>query len=81
MWTKSKCPQWARVNANRGKLFERPKKPALTEEQRALIRKREELARVRGRWKDPAVRQGITRELRWHIAILEREIAELEASG
>jgi hypothetical protein len=34
-----------------------------------------------GALEDPAVRQGIARELRWHIAILEREIAELEASG
>ena len=45
-WQKSKCPNWKRLNANRGKLFERPKKPAMTEDQKTLIKKREKLARV-----------------------------------
>jgi hypothetical protein len=55
------------------------KKPALTEEQKTLIRKRQELARVRERLQDPDLRPGIARELRKHVAILEREIAELAA--
>jgi len=45
-WTKSKCPNWRRANANRGKLFERPQMPALTEGQRALIKKRETLRQI-----------------------------------
>jgi hypothetical protein len=44
----------------------------------ALVRKREELARVLERLRSPGLRQGIARELRKHVAILEREIAELE---
>jgi hypothetical protein len=75
-WQKSKCPNWKRINANRGKLFVRPKKPAMTEEERTLIRKRD--ARVQERLQDPDLRPGIARELRKHIEILEREIAELE---
>ena len=43
---KIEVPEWKRAHINRGKLFERPKKPELTEEQRVLIRKREELRRV-----------------------------------
>jgi hypothetical protein len=54
------------------------KKPELTEEQKVLIRKRQELARVLERLQDPDLRPGIARELRRHAAILEREIAELE---
>jgi hypothetical protein len=42
------------------------------------VRKREELARVLERLRSPGLRQGIARELRKHVAILEREIAELE---
>ena len=42
------------------------------------MRKREELARVLERLQSPGLRQGIARELRKHVAILEREIAELE---
>jgi hypothetical protein len=45
---------------------------------RALVRKREELARVLERLRSPGLRQGIARELREHVAILEREITELE---
>ena len=54
------------------------KKPDLTEEQKVLIRKREQLRRVRECLKDPNLRPGIARDLRKHIVILEREIAELE---
>jgi hypothetical protein len=43
-----------------------------------LARKRLELARVIERLRAPGLRQGIARELRSHVAILEREIVELE---
>jgi hypothetical protein len=46
--------------------------------ERDLKKKCKELARVRERLEDPDLRPGIARELRGHIAILEREIAELE---
>ena len=78
-WLKTKCEGWARDNTERYRLFEgTTKKPELTEEQKVLVRKRQELARVRERLQDPELRPGITRELRRHVAVLEREIAELE---
>ena len=49
----------------------------MTEGQKTLIKKLEELARVLERLQDPELRPGIARELRWHVAILKREIAEL----
>jgi hypothetical protein len=55
-----------------------PRKPELTEAQKTLAKKREELARVLEQLRTPSLRQGIARELRKHVAILEREIAELE---
>ena len=39
-------PDWKRDNAERHKLFERPRKPEPTEAQKTLAKKREELARV-----------------------------------
>jgi hypothetical protein len=54
------------------------KKPELTEDQKTLIRKRQELARIRERLQAPDLRPGIARELRKHVGILEQEIAELE---
>jgi hypothetical protein len=45
-WIKTKCPDWKRDNAERHKLFERPRKPEPTEAQKTLAKKREELARV-----------------------------------
>jgi hypothetical protein len=50
----------------------------MTEAQKTLAKKREELARVLEQLRTPSLRQGIARELRKHVAILEREIAELE---
>ena len=50
----------------------------MTEDQKTLIKKREELARVLERLQDPDLRQGLAHELRRHVAILEREITELE---
>jgi hypothetical protein len=54
------------------------KKSELTKEQRVLVHKRQELARVQERLQAHDLRPGIARELRKHVAILEREIAELE---
>jgi hypothetical protein len=48
-WTKSRCPDWKRDNAERYRLFEPPKKPEPTERDRELKKKREELARVQER--------------------------------
>ena len=53
----------------------------MTAEERALIRKRQGLARVQERLQDPDLRPGIARELRKHVAVLEAEIAELEAGS
>ena len=51
-WIKSKCANWRRANVNRGKLFERPQKPALTEGQRTLVKKWVELAQVQEQLRD-----------------------------
>jgi ATP dependent DNA ligase domain len=80
-WVKTKCPGWKRINAERHRLFEGPRRPArteLAEAQKALAKKREELARVLERLRSPELRPDIARELRKHVAILEREIADLE---
>jgi hypothetical protein len=53
-------------------------KPELTEAQKTFAKKREELARVLEWLGSPGLMPGIARELRKHVAILEREIAELE---
>ena len=47
-WVKTKCPGWKRINAERAvACFEDPpRKPELTEAQKTLAKKREELARV-----------------------------------
>ena len=58
--------------------FEGPRKPELTEAQKTLARKRQQLARVIERLRSPPLSHGIARELRKQQAILEREIAELE---
>jgi hypothetical protein len=80
-WVKTKCPGWKRANAERHKLFEGPRRsgrPELTEDQKMLARKRQELARVLERARSPGLSSGMVRELRNHVTILEREIAELE---
>jgi hypothetical protein len=78
-WVKTKCAGWKRINAERYRLFEGPRKPEPTERQPGA---REEARGTRPRVGAPAIagglRQGIARELRKHVAILEREIAELE---
>jgi ATP-dependent DNA ligase len=79
-WQKTKCDGWREANQFRYKLFEGRKKPTeLTEGDRALIWKRDELARALERLQDADLRHGTVRELRKHVAILEREIAELVA--
>jgi len=49
----------------------------LTEAEKALAKKRQELDRVLERLRAPGWRQGIARELRKQKAKLEREIVEL----
>ena len=73
-----KCPGWKRINAERCRIFEGPRKPELTEAQKTLAKKRQELARVLEWLGSPGLMLGIARELRKHVVILEREIAELE---
>jgi hypothetical protein len=46
-WVKTKCPNWKRINAERWRIFEGPRKPELPEAQKTLAKKREEPARVR----------------------------------
>ena len=77
-WVKTKCPGWKRINSERYRLFEGPRKPELTKAQKTLAKKREELARVQERLQAPDLRPGIARELRKHLTILEREIAGRE---
>ena len=77
-WVKTKCPTWKRINAERWRIFDGPRKPALTEAQKTLAKKREERARVLERLQDPDLRPGLAREYRRHLELLQREIAELE---
>jgi hypothetical protein len=74
---KVKRPDWKRSNVGRHKLFEGQRKPELTKAEKTLAKKREELARVLEQLRTPGLRQGVTRELRKQVAILELEIAEL----
>ena len=53
-WVKTKCPDWKRDNAERWKIFNQPEQ---TERQRALVRKREELARVLEQLRTPGLRR------------------------
>ena len=49
--------------------------------QKDAPKKQEELARVLERLRSLGLRPGIARELRKHVAILDREIAELTKAG
>ena len=73
-WVKRKCPQWKRINARGHKIFEGPRKLELTEAQKTLAKKRQELARVLERLGSP----GLTPSCASMWPFLEREIAELE---
>jgi bifunctional non-homologous end joining protein LigD len=69
-WVKTKCPGWKRINAERHRLFEGPRRPArteLTEAQKTLAKKREELARVLERLRSPGLSSDMARELRKHV--------------
>ena len=57
---KVKCPDWTRDNAERWRIFSQPEQ---TERERALVRKREEIARVLERLRAPGLSQGMAREL------------------
>ena len=78
-WQKTKCNGWREANQFRHKLFAGPRKKEPDPRVRELKKKREELARVVARLQDPDVRPGMVNELRTHVAILEREIAELKS--
>jgi hypothetical protein len=77
-WVKVKCPGWKRINAERWRIFEGPRTPELTEAQKTLAKKRQELTRVIERLRSPPLSHGIARELRKQQGIVEGEIAELE---
>ena len=76
-WVKTKCSAWKRINAERHKLFEGPRKPEQTEAQKTLAKQRQQLAHVLERLRAPGLTQGMARELKKQQALLEREIAEL----
>ena len=78
---KVKCNGWREASQHRHKLFEGPRKIEPTPRERELMQKQAELARVQKRLLAPDVSLGLARELRKHVAILEREIAELEENG
>jgi hypothetical protein len=80
-WVKTTYPGWKRINSERYRLFEGPRKPELTEARKTLAKKREGLARVLERLRSPQLIPGMARELRKHVAILAREIAELTKQG
>ena len=80
-WVKTKCPGWKRINSERYRLFEGPRKPELTEAQKTLAKQRQQLAHVLERLRAPGLTQGMARELKKQQALLEREIAELEATA
>ena|SRR5262245_38114285 len=78
-FVKVKCEGWRRQNLYRHKLFEKPPKtPALTERERALLKKREELARVRASLTRPRLRAGVSAALEAQERALLKEIAALE---
>jgi ATP-dependent DNA ligase len=77
-WQKTKCDGWRQANQFRHKLFKGPRKQEPDLRVRELKKKREELARVEEHLLSPGLSQGMVKELRKHVAILEAEIAELE---
>jgi hypothetical protein len=79
-WVKVKYPGWKRINAERWRIFEGPRKPVLTEAQKTLAKKREELARVRASLARPGLRAGLFAALKAQERLLLEEITELEAN-
>jgi ATP dependent DNA ligase domain len=80
-WLKVKCPDWKAENEYRHLLFEGPKKRVLSERQRELTKTRQELRCVLERMQRPALSKGMALELEKYQALLQREIAKVEAGG
>ena len=78
-WVKTKCLDWKRENGERWRVFEKKARAQRARDQ--LKKKRAELARVLERLADQDLSPGMARELRKHVAALEREIAELEGEA
>jgi hypothetical protein len=66
------------INAGRWRIFEGPRKPELTEAQKTLAKKREELARVRASLARPGLRPGLAVAVKAQEQALLQEIAEIE---
>ena len=62
------------------RIFEAPRKPEMTEAQKVLAKKREELARVRASLVRPGLRPGLAAAFKVQEQALLQEIAELEAA-
>lgn len=62
----------------RHKRIESPRKPELAQAQKTLAKKRDELARMQERLQMPPMSGRVARELRKHVALLERELAALQ---
>jgi hypothetical protein len=77
-WTKAKCANWKRINADRGEPFENYRKPEPNARERELTKKREARERMQERLHSSDLRPGIARELRKQVVILEQEIVVLE---
>ena len=77
-WVKVKCPGWKRINAERWRIFEGPRKPELSEAQKTLAKKREELARVRASLARPGLRAGLFAALKAQERLLSEEIEDLK---
>jgi hypothetical protein len=58
-WTKTKYPNWKRLNADRGRLFETSRRTEPNPRERDLKRKREELARVQASLARKGLRAGM----------------------
>jgi hypothetical protein len=73
---KVKTDRWRLANQFRHKMLEGNKKPEPSPHERDLKKKAPgTVARVLERLQDPDLGPGIARELRRHLAILERQIA------
>jgi hypothetical protein len=55
-------PGWKRINSERYRLFEGPRKLELAEAQKTLVKKRQELARVIERLRSPPLSHSIARD-------------------
>jgi hypothetical protein len=62
----------------RWRIFEGPSKPVMTEAQKTLAKKREELARVRASLARPELRAGLFAALKAQERLLSEEIEDLK---